>query len=117
MVCVEEFFIGHMGSAKGLTMLGTVVRMALYERGLPFFIIMPTQLKKYITGKGTGPKGIVIREVFKKWGVDAKDDNQADACVLSHIAEALLVTSDTLLKYQIEVIEKVKEERSSYNVA
>ena len=121
MVCVEDFFVPHRASqinaAKGLIMVGTLVRVALLERGLPFYVISPGQLKKYATGKGNGPKGIVIREIYKRWGVDAKDDNQADACVLAHMAEAIHRQPDfELHKYQDDVVKKVMEDRPSYNI-
>jgi crossover junction endodeoxyribonuclease RuvC len=120
MICVEDFFVPHrpsqINAAKGLIMLGTVVRIALLERGLPFYIVSPPQLKKYATGKGNGPKGLVIREIYKRWGVDANDDNQADACVLAHIAEAIHTKPGNLHKYQQDTVDKVVEERPHYNI-
>jgi len=120
MVCVEDFFVPHkpsqMGAAKGLIMAGTLVRVALLERGMPFYVVSPSQIKKYATGKGNGPKSLVVREVYKRWGVDARDDNQADACVLAHMAEAIHRGADGLHKYQQDVVKKVLAERPSYNV-
>jgi crossover junction endodeoxyribonuclease RuvC len=120
IVCVEDFFVPHrpqqMNASKGLIMLGTVMRIAMLEAGLSFYIIADTQLKKYATGKGKGPKGIVIREIYKKWGIDADDDNQADACVLAHIAEALYRNPGDLHKYQQDTLDKIQDERPRYNV-
>lgn len=129
MVCIEDYFTpankGQIGSAIKLVGLGTVMRLALYEAGLPFYVVAPGQLKKFATGKGTGQKSIVVREVYKKWGIDAKDDNQADACVLAHMAEAIscvtdpdscIVTSVEMPKYQLDTAKKVADERAHYNV-
>jgi len=121
MVCVEDFFIpgraSQINAAKGLIMLGTLIRVAMYEQGMPFYVISPPQLKKYATGKGNGPKGIVIREIYKRWGIDAKDDNQADACVLAHIAEALYKHPNFQLhKYQEETVAKILADRPCYNL-
>jgi crossover junction endodeoxyribonuclease RuvC len=119
MVCIEDYFTpanrGQIGSALKLVALGTLMRMALYEKGLPFYVIAPAQLKKFATGKGTGQKSIVVREVYKKWGLDCADDNQADACVLAHMARGLCVDKTTLLQYQQDVIVKVAKERPHYN--
>lgn len=81
MVCIEDFFTPQnpfqIGAAIGLAMLGAVMRLALYEKGYPFFVIAPGQLKKFATGKGVGQKSIIVREVYKRWGVDAKEDRKS----------------------------------------
>jgi len=121
MICVEDFFTPsnkmQIGSAIKLAMLGTTLRLALHEKGLPFVIIAPSQLKKFVTGKGSGEKSMILREVYKRWGLDAKDDNQADASVLAYLAEALVnpLTADTP-KFQEEVVKTVRKERPRYNV-
>jgi crossover junction endodeoxyribonuclease RuvC len=122
MVCIEDFFTPsnpfQIGAAIGLAMLGATVRLDLYEAGMPFFVIAPSQVKKFVTGKGTGQKSIVVREVFKRWGYEAKDDNQADACGLAHIAEALCDPNPAVErpKYQQEVVKTVLADRPRYNV-
>ena len=120
MVCVEDFFIPHssmqMNAAKVLIMLGTTVRLALVDQKIPFYIISPQQLKKYGTGKGNGPKGLVIREIYKRWGVDAKDDNQADATVLAYMAEALFDSSVSIHQYQVDTLDKVRADSPKYNI-
>lgn len=125
IACIEDFFVPHratqINAAKGLIMAGTLTRIAMLELGLPFVIVSPGQLKKFATGKGNGPKGIVIREIYKRWGVNAKDDNQADACVLAHMAETIHRISRgedlELHKYQQDTIDKVIKERPCYNMA
>ena len=121
MICVEDFYVPsnkmQLGSAIKLAMLGTVIRMTLHERDIPFVIIAPSQLKKFVTGKGTGEKSMILREVFKRWGINAADDNQADATVLAYLAEALVASlTDAVPKFQIEVIKTVRKERPRYNV-
>lgn len=121
MVCVEDFFVPHrphqINAAVKLIMIGSLVRVAVLEKGLPFYVVSPGQLKKYATGKGNGPKSVVIREIYKRWGVEAKDDNQADACVLAHIAEAIFNQPGFQLhKYQEDVVKKVMGEAPQYNV-
>ena len=121
MVCVEDFFTPQnayqVGAAIGLAMLGAIVRMALYEAGIPFYVVAASQLKKFATGKGIGQKSIILKEVYKRWGLDAKDDNQADACVLAYMAESICYLQVDAPKYQAEVIQKIIHERPHYNVA
>jgi crossover junction endodeoxyribonuclease RuvC len=121
MICVEDFFVPHsamqMGSAISLAMLGTTIRMALHERKLPFVIISPSQLKKFVTGKGVGDKSMILKEVYKRWGIEAGDDNQADATVLCYLAQALVEGyTDETPKFQTEVIRTVRADRPRYNV-
>jgi len=122
MICIEDFFTpsnrGQTGAAIMLAMLGTLVRVELYDRGYPFFVPVPMQIKKFVTGKGNVQKNIVVREVYKRWGIDAKDDNQADACGMAHLAEALVEDAgvNDRPKYQVEVVKKVLESRPRYNV-
>jgi len=123
MICVEDFFTpanrAQTGAAIKLAMLGTLIRVAMYDAGYPFYIPVPSQIKKFVTGKGTAQKSIVIREVYKRWGIDAKDDNQADACGMAHLAEALIEVPEVAQerpKYQVEVVGKILADRPRYNV-
>lgn len=95
-------------SSKSLIALSHMVRRRLTQLGIPFIDVAASQLKKFILGKGSGDKSQVLKEVFKRYKVDAADDNQADACVLAHIAEAVFNTSwSNLAKYQSEVVQKL----------
>jgi len=121
MICVEDFFTPanamQIGSAIKLAMLGTAVRMALYEKGYRLVVVAPGHMKKCGTGKGVGEKSHKLREVYKRWNIDAKDDNQADAAVLAYIAEGIHVgVLDDTPKFQAEVIRTVRKERPRYNV-
>lgn len=121
MICIEDFFTPanpfQIGAAISLAMLGATVRMALYEAGFPMFIVHASQLKKFATGKGSGQKSIVVREVFRQWGLEAKDDNQADACALCYMAKALCEPTEGLPKYQQDVVKTVSKDRPRYNVS
>jgi len=126
MVCVEDIFMprqqARIRQAINLAQLAGVVRVALVEAGFPFFVVGDGQLKKYACGKGSGvQKSIIVREVYRKWGVEAKDDNQADGCVLAYLAETIFQIRrgedvSHLPKYQIDVARKVIKERPRYNV-
>ena len=103
------------GYAFGTTMahmlgeLGAVVKLACYEdldgfEGKYPYIIPPTTLKKYITGKGTGvQKNQILLNVYKKWGVEFNDDNAADSYAL-----AMLAAGKGDLAYELEILQKIK---------
>ena len=72
--------------------LGAVVKLTLYDvlwkyHGKYPYIIPPTVLKKYVTGKGNGvQKNQILLSVYKKWGVEFTGDNAADSYALAHLA-------------------------------
>jgi len=44
----------------------------------------PAEVKKHATGKGNASKAQMIEAARERWGVDVRDDNEADAlCVLA----------------------------------
>lgn len=53
------------------------------------FMVAPTTLKKYVTGSGRGEKSDVKMSIFKQWGLEFNDNNQADAFGLAQIAYRL----------------------------
>ncbi len=52
--------------------------------------VAPTQAKKFLTGKGNCDKNLILKEVFKRYGIDVDDDNIADAVNFNFIGRALL---------------------------
>jgi Holliday junction resolvasome RuvABC endonuclease subunit len=121
MVCIEDYFVPYnpkqIGSAIKLIALGTLMRVRLYEAGIPFFVVSPSQLKKFVLGKGTGQKDLILREVYKRWGINAENNDQADSVVLAYLAESLIMGSkDDMPKFQIEVIDAVMRDQPRYNV-
>jgi Holliday junction resolvasome RuvABC endonuclease subunit len=118
MICVEDYFIPHnpaqVGAAVNLIGLGTVVRLALYDTGLPFHVVTPTALKQFCTGKGQVQKGMILREVFRKWNIEAHDDNSADATVLAYIAQAIH-TGTCRCQYEKDVVDNIVKRDKNYN--
>lgn len=80
-----SFFVSK--SQRGLQLAGLhyVLRNHLLVNSIPFEITPPTSLKKYITGKGTAKKNIIIKEIYKRWGIDFDSDDLADAYGLARM--------------------------------
>jgi len=53
------------------------------------WVCSPSTLKKYVLGTGVGEKSQMLKEVYRKWGLDVTDDNQADAFALSKLCQEL----------------------------
>lgn len=91
-------------SAQERAGLAYLIRMALWERGQPFVLVTPSQLKKFATGKGNSEKAIVIREVWRRWNCEVRNDNEADAVVLCQIGRCLLGEAQPDTEPQREVL-------------
>lgn len=68
---------------SGVTgMVHGVVRLTLLRRGIPYALVTPATLKKYATGNGGAGKPDLRMELYKRAGLDIRDDNQVDAAWL-----------------------------------
>jgi len=112
----SEVVVGMEGYAFGSQManmageLGAVVKLTLqsvlwkYHGKYPY-IIPPTVLKKYVTGKGNGvQKNQILLQVYKNWGVEFNDDNAADSYSLAH-----LVAGKANLAHQREIYHNIQD--------
>ena len=83
---VEGYSFGSQSQAHKIGELGGFVRMLLYHKRIPTILVPPNTLKKFATGKGSSPKAVMIREVWKRWNVEVSSDDQADSVALAHMA-------------------------------
>lgn len=91
--------------------LNYLTRQLAYELKVPFAIVAPSSLKKYVTGKGNGDKSAITLELFKQYGVTLYNDNEADAYALATIGQALLGRNKKpLIVPQQEVVDLVKRQ-------
>jgi hypothetical protein len=59
---------------------------------MPLIQVPPTTLKKYISGSGKATKDIMIKEIYKNYGIDTNDNNDADAIGLAILAHEFYET-------------------------
>jgi crossover junction endodeoxyribonuclease RuvC len=110
LVVIEGFAYGAKGAAiYEIGGLGYIVRYALWHRGVQYVEVAPPTLKKYICGKGNVNKNIVIREVYKRWNVNAEDDNAADAFVLGRIGMNLAGIDQPTTEFQRQIIADLRK--------
>jgi Holliday junction resolvasome RuvABC endonuclease subunit len=67
---------GKTGMAQG------AVRLALIECRVPYALVTPATLKKYATGNGGAGKPDMRMALYKRTGLDERDDNKVDAAWL-----------------------------------
>jgi crossover junction endodeoxyribonuclease RuvC len=110
LVLIEGFAFGAKGRAVyEIAGLGYIVRLALHYRGVEFIEVAPSQVKKFATGKGNAHKEIVIREVWKRWNFEARDNNEADAFVLGRIGMCLAGMDEPQTEFQRAVIRDLQK--------
>ncbi|WP_188187572.1 hypothetical protein [Nonomuraea sp. SYSU D8015] len=66
-----------------------VLRWHLPEPACYPTIIAPTKVKLFASGKGNASKQEVIDGVKERWGIECKNDNEADSYTLARMAKYL----------------------------
>lgn len=84
--------------------LAYMLRHWAWRRGIPFVLVAPSQLKKFVTGKGNAEKSLILREVFRRWNIAAANDNEADGITLLQIGRCLVGDMEPETQPQREVI-------------
>jgi crossover junction endodeoxyribonuclease RuvC len=93
-----------------LSGLSYMVRSRLSLLDIPFVIVAPSTLKKFITGKGNSPKDIMMMEIYKGWGETITNNNIADAFGLAMVGQYLLDPKTKMEQHQKEVINLLKKQ-------
>ncbi len=98
--------------AKENAGLAYLIRWRLWKRGIPYLLVTASSLKKFVTGAGNAEKSLLLREVYKRWGVDAANDNEADAVGLLYIGLAYTGQWEPTTEAQREVLEVLRNPKT-----
>jgi crossover junction endodeoxyribonuclease RuvC len=79
-------------------------------RNYTTYMVAPTGLKKFITGKGNCAKELILLEVYKRYKMSFDNNNLADSFGLAKIGEALITPGLELTKPQQEVIAVLRKQ-------
>lgn len=91
LVVLEGYAMGiRSGRLFDIGELGGVLKLCIWERGLPLLVIPPTNLKKFTTGKGNAKKPDMAAALYAQDGVKFRTDDEADAYALLLMGEAYL---------------------------
>jgi crossover junction endodeoxyribonuclease RuvC len=86
-----------------------MLRDVIYKKYM-LYMVTPTGLKKFITGKGNCAKELMLLETYKKYKVSFTNNNSCDAYGLAQIGDALINKDLKLTKPQGEVVESLKKQ-------
>jgi crossover junction endodeoxyribonuclease RuvC len=110
---IEGLSYGSVGGAQAeRSALHWIVRVDLYQLGVPYVIVTPMSLKKFVCGTAKAEKSMMIREVFRRWNVEAANDNEADAAALAHLGLVYYGQAEHQTVAQQEVVFKLKKEQA-----
>ena len=99
-IMIEDFAYGVLymkvngkpicGSVFEMGGLGYAVQIKLLEYGYEYQLTEPTTLKKWVTSKGNAKKEQMLKEAYKRWGVDFDSNDICDAYCLARYAEEVM---------------------------
>lgn len=107
-VGIEGYAYGTYMKSEVLGELGGVLKRAFYLVRLPTYVIPPTKVKKFATGKGNANKTMVVTSTVMKYNLDIKNDNEADAFVIARMVLAKVLGLTDLKAYELESLKDVK---------
>lgn len=80
-VCIEGYSFGSRNSqSHAIGELGGVIRLALWERNIPWVDIPPTCRAKFATGKGNAAKNEVVSSISARTGIVWSGKGADDMC-------------------------------------
>jgi len=90
VVVMEGYSFGsNQSRSHSLGELGGILKLAVSEHTkthpCTLYIVPPTTLKKFVTGKGNSKKQEMLMHIYKRWSLEFSDDNMADAFALAMI--------------------------------
>lgn len=95
---IENYALGLQKSGDTVITqveIGTILRMVLYKRRIPWRLIRPNTLKLWVGGPGYGgmKKDQMGRKVQERWGFTNSSDDVVDAYALARMGQFLLEAS------------------------
>jgi Holliday junction resolvasome RuvABC endonuclease subunit len=110
LVAIEGYSFGSRNNREKLGELGGVLRVAVWEAGVPYAVVPIPTLKSFVCGKGNVEKSMMLREVFRKWQYEAEDDNDADAFGLAQVVRLVWMKDLNLdlTKRELELCKKIE---------
>lgn len=109
-VAIEGYAMGTKGGrAFDIGEWGGIARLMVYREGIPTILVPPSVLKKYLTGNGVSDKNLILLAVYKRYGIEAEDDNQADAIGLADMTYHVHSRKVPAFEYQVDALTKVQK--------
>ena len=106
---IEGYAYEGLGKLAELGEWGGIIKVELEERSIPFFVVAPKRLKKFVAGHGDANKDQMMESVEERYGIVTDNDNLADAIGLAKVGEIFL-TGESIFRSELEVVRDLKSE-------
>lgn len=120
LACIEgPSYLSEKGHLFEIGEWTGCVKCILFDLGIKYIVATPQQNKKYVLGKAPkegSKKELIILDIYKKFGEEIRENNMADAYVLSRIAHDLDIDAKDLPPYQQEVIKAIRQSKRKENI-
>jgi Holliday junction resolvasome RuvABC endonuclease subunit len=74
LVVIEGYGFANKHTLVIMVEVGTSIRFQLYKSEIPWGIVAPNQLKKFVSGKGGTKKDGMMLAVYKQWNFEGTND-------------------------------------------
>lgn len=106
---LEGYSYDSTGKVFQLGEVGGLVQLAFWDADVPFEVVAPAALKKFVANNHQATKTQMLAATRKKWHTDfGDDDNLCDAHGLAQILRAM-ACNDTIVRHELEVIQALRE--------
>lgn len=103
LTAIEGYSYDSIGRVFELGEWGGIVKLDLFVREIPFVVVPPKRLKRFM-GVKRDDKELMIKAAKNRLKFDAEgNDNLADAAALARVAEVYL-TKETKYRSELEVV-------------
>ncbi len=109
LVAMEGYAFGNKHTLGTLVTIGTCLQIAIRTKKVPYVIVAPSQVTKFVVAGTPRKKEDVKLHAFKRWGFENPSNDITDAFCLAKIGLAWKHGAALkLTKQQAEVVAKVK---------
>ncbi|UOX39972.1 ribonuclease H-like domain protein [Vibrio phage V-YDF132] len=115
LIIVEGYAMGSKGMSTTIVEVSALIKFAMFAKGYRWIEVPPSNLKMFAYNVGNGSKSLMIKEVYKRWGFDVRDDNQADAIALCMMGCNLL-GMDNVPKAHLRAWDKLRSHKDYLEV-
>lgn len=108
LALIEGYSMGSRGrGVTGMVELGWTIRDRLLP-GTPVVEVPPSTLKKFATGRGNAGKPEVVSALTKRYGIEFRTDNEADAYALYRLGLCVTGQAEATNNDQRSVVAMVR---------